>query len=176
MLKCYRFFFASGKPSSPIIDGRGVQLSGCDVSIKWSSPPDNGCPLTLYTVYYREVQSTSEDGYWHQINVTVNVTSVDLPSLKCNTEYAFKVSAWNDLGESEAADRLEKTVQMTNFIRRILTIAVPAGCGFLILITAGILCFRQRRKKRKLQGLRNRRLGVGLFLEIFKLTQSWCES
>ncbi|XP_027045083.1 uncharacterized protein LOC113672936 [Pocillopora damicornis] len=59
-----------GKPSSPIIDGRGVQLSGCDVSIKWSSPPDNGCPLTLYTVYYREVQSTSEDGYWHQINVT----------------------------------------------------------------------------------------------------------
>ena len=150
--------FSPDKPSPPIIKNKGVQVFGCDVNLKWSSPQDNGCPLIMYTVYYRE-QSTTEDDSWHQINVTVDTRSRDLPSLKCNTEYIFKMSAWNELGESATSNQWPiKTGQITdNSIGRTLSIAVPVGCGFLILITAGIACFRKRRKKRKRRGQKTRR-------------------
>ena len=155
-------FYSDKKPSPPIIKYEGVQVSGCDVNLKWSSTQDDTCPLTLYTIYYREVQSTSEDDSWYQINVTVDTRSRDLPSLKCNTEYIFKVSAWNDLGESDTSNEWPiKTAQMTDnslvLTLRTLSIAVPVGCGFLILITVGIACFRKRRMKRKRQGHKKRR-------------------
>ena len=129
------------------------------MNLKWSSPQDNGCPLTLYKIYYREQQSTIEDDSWHQINVTVDTRSRDLPSLKCNTEYIFKVSAWNELGESATSNQWPiKTGQITdNSIVRTLSIAVPVGCGFLILITVGIACFGKRRMKRKRRGRKKRR-------------------
>ena len=154
MSKSLPLVFASDKPSPPIIKNKGVQVFGCGVNLKWSSPRDNGCPLTMYTIYYREVQSTSENDSWHQINVTVDTTSRDLPSLKCNTEYIFKVSAWNELGESDTSNEWPiKTGQMTdNSIGRTLSIAVPVGFGFLILITVGIACFRKRRMKRHRRG------------------------
>ncbi|XP_027052583.1 angiopoietin-1 receptor-like, partial [Pocillopora damicornis] len=140
------------KPSPPIIKSKEVQMSGCDVNLKWGSTQDNGCPLTMYTVYYREVQSLGEDEYWHHINVTMDSTSTSLTSLKCNSEYTFKVTAWNELGESNTSKEWRiKTAQITDISRgRTLNIAV--GCGLFILLTVGILCFmiRQRRKKRKI--------------------------
>ena len=163
MSKPLPLVFASDKPSPPIIENNGVQVFGCGVNLKWSSTQDDTCPLTFYTIYYREVQSTSEDDSWHQINVTVDTRSRDLPSLKCNTEYIFKVSAWNELGESATSNEWPiKTGQMTgqmtdNSIGRTLSIAVPVGCGFLILITVGIACFRKRRMKRQRRGQKTRR-------------------
>ena len=137
-------------------------MSGCDVNLKWSSSQDNGCPLTMYTVYYREVQSLGEDEYWHHINVTMDSTSTSLTSLKCNSEYTFKVTAWNELGESNTSKEWRiKTAQITDISRgRTLSIAVSVGCGLFILLTVGILCFmiRQRRKKRKIRGHKTRRL------------------
>ena len=155
----HHLFFSPAKPSPLIIEKKGVQVFGCDVNLKWSSPQDNGCPLTLYKIYYREQQSTSEDDSWHQINVTVDTRSMDLLSLKCNTVYILKVSAWNELGESATSNEwLIKTAQMTdNSMGRTLSIAVPVGCGFLILITVGIACFRKRRMKRKRRGQKTRR-------------------
>ena len=151
--------FSSDKPSPPIIEYKGVQVFGCTVNLKWSSTQDDTCPLILYTIYYREVQSTIEDDSWHQINVTVDTRSRDLPSVKCNTEYIVKVSAWNELGESATSNEWPiKTGQMTdNSIGRTLSIAVPVGCGFLMLITVGIACFRKRRMKRQRRGHKRRR-------------------
>ena len=158
---------ASDKPSPPIIKSKEVQMSGCDVNLKWGSTQDNGCPLTMYTVYYREVQSFGEDEYWHHINVTMDSTSTNLTSLKCNSEYTFKVTAWNELGESNTSKEWRiKTAQITDISRgRTLSIAVFVGCGLFILLTVGILCFmiRQRRKKRKIRGHKTRRLENVLF-------------
>ena len=168
MSKPLPLLFASDKPSPPIIENNGVQVFGCGVNLKWSSTQDDTCPLTLYTIYYREVRSTSEDDSWYQINVTVDTRSRDLPSLKCNTEYTFKVSAWNELGESATSNEWPiKTGQMTgqmtdNSNGRTLSIAVPVGCGFLILITVGIACFRKRRMKRQRRGHKTRRWGIVL--------------
>ncbi len=91
--------FLTDKPSAPVILNKETQVSGCDVNLRWSFPEDNGCPLTLYTIYYRELQLRNEDS-WHKINVTKVTKSEHLLSLKCNTEYTFAVSAWNELGES----------------------------------------------------------------------------
>ena len=158
---------ALGKPSPPIIKSKELQMYRCDVNLKWSSPQDNGCPLTMYKVYYREVQSFGEDEYWHHINVTMDSTSTNLTSLKCNSEYTFKVTAWNELGESNTSKEWRiKTAQITDISRgRTLSIAVFVGCGLFILLTVGILCFmiRQRRKKRKIRGHKTRRLENVLF-------------
>ena len=128
----------------------------------------------MYTIYYRERQSASENDSWHQINVTVDTRSRDLPSLKCNTEYIFKVSAWNELGESDTSNEWPiKTGDITgNSIGRTLSIAVPVGCGFLIIITVGVTCFRKRRMKRKRRGHKTRRLGTILSREICRISAS----
>ena len=89
--------FLKGKPSAPVILNEETQVPRCDVNLRWSLPEDNGCPLTMYTIYYRELQS---DNLLHQINVTKVAKSEHLLSLKCNTEYTFAMSAWNEVGES----------------------------------------------------------------------------
>ena len=95
--KTQSLLFLTGTPSAPVIQNKETQVSGCDVNLRWSLPEDNGCPLTMYTIYYRELQSNN---LLHQINVTKVAKSEHLLSLKCNTEYTFAMSAWNELGES----------------------------------------------------------------------------
>lgn len=92
--------FVTGKPSAPILGNNETQVSGCDVFLRWSIPEDNGCPLTMYTVYYRELQSRNNDS-WQIVNVTVDTRSIHLSLSECNTEYVFAVSAWNELGRSD---------------------------------------------------------------------------
>ncbi len=89
----------AGRPEPPVIKNKETQVPGCDVILKWSVAKGNGCPLTMYTIYYRDLQSKNEDS-WHQVNVTALTRSLHLSSLKCNTEYDFAVTAWNELGES----------------------------------------------------------------------------
>ena len=86
---------------------------------------------------------------------------MDLRSLKCNTEYLFKVSAWNELGEGDVSNKWSiKTGLLTDYsIGRILGIAVPVGCGFLIIITVGILRVRKGKKK-AMRGHAKGRLGI----------------
>lgn len=97
-------FFDIDKPSVPVIEDKEMHVSGCDVKLKWSTPEDNGCPLTMYTIYQRNL----EEEIWHQTNVTVDITSFHFPLQKCDTKYTymFAVSAWNELGESELSSQL----------------------------------------------------------------------
>ena len=97
-----------------------AKVSGCDVNLKWSSTRDNGCPLTMYTIYYQESRSTSKDDSWHQINVTQVTTSWNFSSLKCNTEYSFKVSVWNELGESGTSNEWPIKTGMEGMIVKLL--------------------------------------------------------
>ena len=147
------FFFATDKPSAPVIENKEVHwVSGCHVNLKWTPPQDNGCPLTMYTIYYSELQSSSKNESWYQINVTADTTSRDLPSLKCNTGYMFKLSAWNELGESDTSNEWPMKTGIKqplngNSIVRTVSIALPVACGTLIFITVAIICFRKRNGK-----------------------------
>ena len=109
LLKRPSLLFLTGKPSAPVIQNKQTKVSGCVVNLKWSLPEDNGCPLTFYTIYYREIQSKTS---WHQINITKVTKPEHLLSLKCNIEYTFAVSAWNGLGRSAMSSEWPiKTVQ-----------------------------------------------------------------
>ncbi|XP_078358616.1 uncharacterized protein LOC144643290 isoform X2 [Oculina patagonica] len=155
--KMWRVTTLGGKPSAPVIQNKETQVSGCDVNLRWSFPEDSGCLLTMYTIYYRELQSRNEDS-WHQINVTRVTKSQHLLSLKCNTEYAFAVSAWNELGESAISSEWPiKTIKATHSIGRTIGIVVPVGCGVLILMVVGIVCFRKRSKRKKQRSSKTRR-------------------
>lgn len=95
-------FLITEYPSAPIIQNKESQVLGCDVSLRWSLPGKNGCPPTMYTIYYREIQSKH---FWHQINVTEVTKLEHLLSLECNKEYVFAVSSWNELGESAISSK-----------------------------------------------------------------------
>ncbi|KAL9987764.1 hypothetical protein ACROYT_G002121 [Oculina patagonica] len=134
----------------------------------------------MYTIYYRDLQSSHDDS-WHQVNVTALTRSLHLSSLKCNTEYDFAVTAWNELGESAASRGWQiKTFRDTNSTGRTIGIVVPAVCGALILIVVGVVCFRERRKRKKRRGLQEKEetppqrvtfveeLGQGAFGKVYK--------
>ena len=89
LLKTPSLLFLTGKPSAPVIQNKETQISRCHINLRWSLPEDNGCPLTMYTIYYRELQSKN---LLHEINVTKVAKLEHLLSLKCNAEYTFAVS------------------------------------------------------------------------------------
>ena len=84
------------------------------MNLTWSIPESNGCPLIMYRIYYRERQSGDKEDFWYQINATVDSRSLHLTSLKCNAEYAFRVSSWNEVGESDMSPAWSiKTIEGT---------------------------------------------------------------
>lgn len=94
------------------------------MNLRWSLPEDHGCPLTMYTIYYRDLQSKNDDS-WNQINITKVTRSVNLASLECNIKYAFLVTAWNALGESEKSREWQmKTIKGISSFR----VAVKQNC------------------------------------------------
>ena len=109
--------------------------------LRWSSPEDNGCRLTMYTIYYRELHSKNEDPK-HQINVTKVTKPEHFLSLKCNTEYMFAVSAWNELGESSVSSewpiKTIRTIQGMIFkvVKELLYKEQKSIEGFLLEITS----------------------------------------
>jgi len=50
------------------------------------------CPLTMYIIYYREIQTDGNEADWIQIPITqVKKTSYVIP-LKCDVEYEIAMS------------------------------------------------------------------------------------
>ena len=75
-------------------------MYGCDVNLTWSPPVDTECPLTMYTIYYREIQSEENNTEWLQISVTqLDTTSYVIP-LQCDTEYEIAMTAKDEGRES----------------------------------------------------------------------------
>ena len=61
---------------------------------------DNGCPLTMYSFYYKQIQPRVTGAQWDSINITDILETHYFLSLKCDTQYMIEVSAWNELGQS----------------------------------------------------------------------------
>ena len=91
----------SGIPLPPTIKNEETEIRSCNVNVSWSTPLDNGCPLTNYSVYYREMYSHETEPLWREIKVTDVLKTHYFLSLKCDTRYMIEVSAWNEKGESD---------------------------------------------------------------------------
>ena len=63
-------------------------------------PVDNGCPLTMYSVYYREIQSHETEAPWQEVRINDNLETHHVLLLRCDAQYVIEMSAWNELGQS----------------------------------------------------------------------------
>ena len=97
--------FSTGAPFPPVIENKEKKISFPNSSLIWSSPDANGCPVTLYTVYYRAMKSSqTEENAWYRINAPAGTNDLSALPLECDTEYEIKVSARNGLGESNRSE------------------------------------------------------------------------
>lgn len=88
-------------PSPPTIKNEEAQTVSCNVSLTWSTPVDNGCALTMYSVYYQQIQPREAGAPWYEINITDVLRTRYVLPLRCDTQYTIEMSAWNELGQSE---------------------------------------------------------------------------
>ena len=94
------FIVSIGLPFPPVIENKENEISFPDYNLKWSTPYNNGYPLSVYTVYYKEITSPVNESHWYRINTSAVTNALSALPLDCDTKYEFAVSAWNKLGES----------------------------------------------------------------------------
>ena len=87
----------------PIAFNVKARPSGCYAALLWKTPTDNNCPITRYTVHFREcITSTNHKKNWQTESLTVtNMTGYRL-QLNCSKNYEILVIAWNERGSSYA--------------------------------------------------------------------------
>lgn len=79
------------------------------MTVTWKKPSDNNCNVFMYTLYLRELgSSTMEDRWEVSNNFTDGVTSYNL-LLEYSKEYEIIVSARNKLGERKSKKWMLKT-------------------------------------------------------------------
>lgn len=97
-LPWYVFVFIA-KPSAPAI--LNLEKLNCWVNLTWSVKEDAHCPLSEYTIHYRQIQGRgSKKDSWSKIEITTASKNNHRWSLQCDTQYEFSVSAWNMMGQS----------------------------------------------------------------------------
>ncbi len=80
----------------PVIANTTKVVPGGTVVVAWQPPLEGACPVEKYTVYCREVMSSSK---WHSVSVGRNTTSYTL-HLKCGSGYDVAVTSLSGYGES----------------------------------------------------------------------------
>ena len=99
-----RVYPPTGSPAPPIIENQEQEMSYPNLSISWSSGDTSGCPVTMYTVYYKSIQRREEENTWNRISASSSTRELSALPLDCDTEYELRVSAWNELGESNPSE------------------------------------------------------------------------
>ena len=97
-----------GPPEPPEINNNDTELSGRSVTVTWKGGGDNNCPITMYTLYYRE-KAPHTSSWLQAINIS-DATSFNL-QLQYSKYYQIIVSAWNQLGETQSKGWILKTAQ-----------------------------------------------------------------
>ena len=111
IIQVFRSFLLkfSDQPGTPVIIERKV--SGCNVTLKWTTPTSKKCPILFYTISYRKKGAPPDAIEWTMINITdVTVDQVTI-KLNCTTTYEFQSRAWNLLGGSANSTRHEATTE-----------------------------------------------------------------
>ncbi|XP_078371879.1 receptor-type tyrosine-protein phosphatase F-like isoform X3 [Oculina patagonica] len=79
---------------------------GCSVKLSWEPPPRKGCPVTRYTIHYREsVHSGSNRTAWQTKNMYADYPHDNKQFyqlwLECSRAYDIIVLGWNERGHSD---------------------------------------------------------------------------
>jgi len=90
----------TAKPSTPVITN--LEKSNCEVNLTWRVNEDARCPLTEYTIYYKQIYGDgTKDDSWSKIDIATVLVTHHQWTLQCGTRYQIAVSAWNAMGESK---------------------------------------------------------------------------
>ena len=87
------FFFFLDVPTSFEVSAKP---QGCYAVLSWETPSYNTCPITQYTVHYRQSNQLIK---WHTRSIAQNVSKYRL-KLNCSSTYKIMVLAWNERGSS----------------------------------------------------------------------------
>ncbi|XP_078368380.1 uncharacterized protein LOC144652235 [Oculina patagonica] len=169
--KIWNFKTSGGIPLPPDITNKETETLRCYVNLTWSPPEYNGCQLTMYSIYYQQIQPLQTGAHWHQVNVTEVMRTKFTISLACDKQYKVEISAWNGLGESDRSrpwiiktksDSEKNNVRDTNFVKSPESetgnlLSAPqlagliAGLGVLMIIIFMVILSLLRRARRKKQ-------------------------
>ncbi|XP_078365914.1 uncharacterized protein LOC144650130 [Oculina patagonica] len=178
--KIWNFKTSGGVPSPPAITNKETETLRCDVNLTWNPPEDNGCQLTMYSIYYQQIQPRETGTPWYQVNVTKIMRTRFTISLACGRQYKVEMSAWNGLGESDRSrpwiiktisDSDKNDVRDSKLVKSSESetgnlLSVPqlagliAGLGVLMIIIFMVilsLLRRARKKKQLAHNIRPRR-------------------
>ncbi|KAL9976606.1 hypothetical protein ACROYT_G013927 [Oculina patagonica] len=172
--KIWNFKTSEAVPSPPVINSKETESLTCNVNLTWSPPDDNGCQLTLYSIYYQQIQPQVTGAHWHQVNVMDIMKTRLTISLACDKQYKVEMSAWNRLGQSDRSKPWmiktksgsdKNNVKEKNFVKSPESetgnlLSAPqltgliAGLVVLMVITfmVVLLLVRRARRKRQLAG------------------------
>ena len=67
---------------------------GLRVTVSWTPAPDNGFPITMYGLRYRD----TDDAAWTEMSLAGTIREWTTPTLTLNEEYEFQMRAQNELG------------------------------------------------------------------------------
>ena len=85
----------------------------CDMVLKWREPQDNGAPITRYHVYRRIAKRGGTPQSWTKIHsASGRVFEYHVFHLERGTEYDFKVTAENKIGEGRDEESHSKRVKV----------------------------------------------------------------
>ena len=71
-----------------------INTIGLRVTVSWTPAPDNGFPITMYGLRYRD----TDDAAWTEMSLASTVREWTTPTLTLNEEYEFQMRAQNELG------------------------------------------------------------------------------
>ena len=80
----------------PVIANATKVVPSGTIVVAWDPPLEGACPVEKYTVYYRELMSSSK---WHSVTVSRNTASYTL-HLNCGSEYDVAVTSLSGYWES----------------------------------------------------------------------------
>ena len=71
-----------------------INTIGLRVTVSWTPAPDNGFPITMYGLRYRD----TDDAAWTEMSLASTVREWTTPTLTLSEEYEFQMRAQNELG------------------------------------------------------------------------------
>ncbi|KAL9970180.1 hypothetical protein ACROYT_G022513 [Oculina patagonica] len=147
--KLWKVTTGGAKASPPAITN--LEKSNCLVNLTWYVSKDAHCPLTKYTIHYRQIQvGGSKKNTWSKIDITTVSNTYHQWSLQCDTQYEFAVSAWNVMGQSNLSETWQiktKSLQEST-TGKTIGIILASISAFLVMIVATI-CYRRKLTKNR---------------------------
>ena len=102
-----------------------AEPQGCFLNLSWETPSYNSCPITRYTVHYRQPNQLTK---WQTTSFRANRTEYHF-RLNCSSTYEIMVLAWNERGSS-IKDAKRLTVKTGKGIRvkgTVSRLCAPSG-------------------------------------------------